>query len=250
MSPSQHQLCHVIWSPATDGEDVRALLTEAERERYRQFHEAADRARFVTGRALTRATMSRFLGVPPDRLEFSRTCRRCGGPHGKPEVPGASVDFSLSHSGEHVLLAVAEHVEVGVDVERTSGQNSDRLAARVLSATERSRFAAVAPGRRDHAFRVYWTRKEALLKSVGQGVLSAMEEITVSDAEEQAELVAWGARTDVSRFELTDLRAPSGYVAALAVHGGRRIRREESRLSHPLDVEDFVFHRGAQGTTA
>ncbi|MFE3323813.1 4'-phosphopantetheinyl transferase family protein [Streptomyces sp. NPDC059176] len=228
--------CQVVWTRATDGAELRALLTAEERERYRRLHDPADRARFVTGRALARAVIGHRLDSRPDEVVFTRSCRRCGGPHGKPEVPGSPVSFSLSHAGGQVLLALTEGVDVGVDVERTGGRYAERLAAMVLSSAELSSLASVVPWRREHAFRVYWTRKEALLKTVGLGVLSSMRAITVSPADGRAELVAWEKRTDVPRFRLADLGAPDGYAAALAAHGGRGVRLLEFRTEHPLDV--------------
>src|SRR5690606_22853124 len=116
-------------------------------------------------------------------------CRHCGGTHGKPRLPGCGVDFSLSHSGDRVVLVLAEGTEVGVDVERESDRDIDRLAEMVLSAPEREVLAGMADRRR--GFHAYWSRKEALLKATGHGLAAPMTDIRVSAPDEPAAVLAW-----------------------------------------------------------
>lgn len=164
--------CVVLWAPARDRAEIRGLMSAEERARYEQFAEPADRARFAAARALVRTAVGRATGVAPDLVRFDRRCEHCGGPHGKPRVPGAAVRFSLSHSGGRVVLALAERAEPGVDVERVSARPVGRLAPRVLSAAELRDLEAVAPEDRSAAYHTYWTRKEAILKAVGRGLSS------------------------------------------------------------------------------
>ncbi|MBD0696089.1 4'-phosphopantetheinyl transferase family protein [Streptomyces sp. CBMA123] len=108
--------------------------------------------------AATRILLGERLGRPPELLRFSR------GRWGKPAVADApGLHFSLSHSGELALLAVAPR-PVGVDVETVrSGRDVDRLSRRFFPAQERE---LVARGGRP-AFARLWTRKEACVKASG-----------------------------------------------------------------------------------
>ncbi|WP_327737855.1 4'-phosphopantetheinyl transferase superfamily protein [Streptomyces nojiriensis] len=228
--------CLVLWAPALDRAELRGLMSAEERARYEQFAEPADRARFATARALVRTAMGRATGVAPDLVRFDRRCRYCGGPHGKPRVPGAAVKFSLSHSGGRVVLALAEHAEPGVDVERISPRRIGQLAPRVLSAPELRDLEAVPPADRPAAYHVYWTRKEAVLKAVGRGLSSPLRGITVSGPDRPAELTRWEADFVPPDIAMSDLRPGPGYAAALAVETPGLIDLAERHLDDPLDV--------------
>ncbi|MER6311815.1 4'-phosphopantetheinyl transferase superfamily protein [Streptomyces sp. NPDC001657] len=227
-------VCRVWWSPAVDDPAARALLDADERARRERLHQAADRARLTTGRALIRTVIGRLTGTPPRRVALHRRCRHCGGPHGKPFVPGAGVRFSLAHAGDRVVLAVTEGPEPGVDVERVPGRSVRRLAPRVLAEDEYRAFQALPEHRRNVAYAVYWTRKEALLKAVGLGIVVPKRDITVSGPGRSAALVAWRGPYAAGPFALFDLAPGPGYAGALAVHG-RSARVEERFLAHPLD---------------
>ncbi|MFF2078112.1 4'-phosphopantetheinyl transferase family protein [Kitasatospora sp. NPDC058162] len=108
--------------------------------------------------AATRILLGERLGRPPERLRFTR------GRWGKPAVADApGLHFSLSHSGELALLAVAPR-PVGVDLELLgSGRDVERLSRRFFPGRERE---LVARGGRP-AFARLWTRKEACVKASG-----------------------------------------------------------------------------------
>ncbi|GAA2091334.1 4'-phosphopantetheinyl transferase superfamily protein [Kitasatospora saccharophila] len=233
--------CRVLWSPVVDRARVRALMSEDERARYGRLAEPEDRARFATARALVRSALGRATGVSPGAVVFSRRCGHCGGPHGKPRVPGAAARFSLSHSGGRVVLAVTEHAEPGVDVERVTAREVDRLAPRVLSARELEDFRRIRPEDRTAAYHVYWTRKEAVLKAVGRGLSVPLRGLTLAAPARPAALLSWDGApgdggTGPPAVAMADLDPGPGYAAALAVEAAGRIELAEWTLDDPLDV--------------
>ncbi|MGX2996431.1 4'-phosphopantetheinyl transferase family protein [Streptomyces sp. JNUCC 64] len=228
--------CLVLWAPALDRAELRGLMSAEERARYEQFSEPSDRARFASARALVRTAMGRATGVAPGLVPFDRKCRYCGGPHGKPRVPGATTRFSLSHSGGLVGLALAEGAEPGIDVERISARRVGRLAPRVLSARELRDLEAVPSGERSAAYHTYWTRKEAILKAVGRGISSSLRGISVSGPDAPAELTHGNGDFAPSDIAMSDLRPGPGYTAALAVETRGPIDLVERHLADPLDV--------------
>ncbi|RAJ43036.1 4'-phosphopantetheinyl transferase [Kitasatospora sp. SolWspMP-SS2h] len=233
--------CRVLWSPVVDRARVRALMSDEERARYGQLAAPEDRARYATARALVRTALGRATGVAPRAVAFSRRCRYCGGPHGKPRVPGAAARFSLSHSGGRVVLAVAEHAEPGVDVERVAAREVDRLAPRVLSERELADFREIRPEDRPAAYHVYWTRKEAVLKAVGRGLSVPLRGLTLAAPGQRAALLSWDGAPGAGgagapAIALADLRPGPGYAAALAVETPGRIELAEWDLDGPLDV--------------
>jgi 4'-phosphopantetheinyl transferase len=176
---------------AAERERCEAVLSAGERERAARLARAEP---WIAARAALRIVLARRLLVDPAEVEFA------AGEHGKPELPGSRVRFNLAHSGDRALIAVADGVEVGVDVERLS--RSSRAVERTLTPGERE---ALGADRHTELLRV-WCRKEALAKAIGGGLGWAPE------------------RFDTSRpdgYALVDLELDRGYVGAVAVAGER-----------------------------
>lgn len=90
------------------------LLDSVETQRAEGIEGAADLGRFVIGAVLLRAAVATATGLDPRAVSVDRSCEECGGPHGRPRVPGLHV--SVAHAGPLVLVATSP-VPVGVDVE-------------------------------------------------------------------------------------------------------------------------------------
>ncbi|TDD38046.1 4'-phosphopantetheinyl transferase superfamily protein [Actinomadura sp. KC06] len=217
--------CAVRWARPADTPEMRGLLDDGERERYERFRQPQDKARFVTGRFLARTALAEATGLDPRTMRFTTECPHCAGAHGKPRLPGSAVDFSLSHSGDRVVIALTEGAEVGVDVEKENDRDIDRLAEMVLAAPERAALAAMDDKRR--GFHRYWSRKEALLKATGHGLAAPMTDIHVSAPDDPAEVVAWAGEAAVSPVRLADLDPGPGYAAAAAVLTDRPLKITE-----------------------
>ena len=219
--------CQVWWArPAPGTRELLALLDTDERGRCARFHRDEDRARYLAAHALARLVLAEHLGVPAPALTFHATCRHCGArDHGKPRlgVAGGGLEFSLSHSGARVVLAVARDAAVGVDVERLNAQRDfAALVPAVLSAAEQLALAALPDAERAGAVLRYWTRKEALLKATGYGLGIAPPALTVTAPDAPPALVAWEARPPLDgAAHLFDLRPGAGHVASLAILGRR-----------------------------
>ena len=155
------------------------VLAPEEQARAARFHRQADRDRFVIGRALTRLTLGATTGLSPTALVIRQD------PLGKPflECPdGQRINaFNVSHSGAHVLLAMAADRLIGIDVEQISPEvEIDLLVARFFSARERIAFGALPPAVRRQAFFRGWCRKESYVKALGQGLEFPMDGFDVS----------------------------------------------------------------------
>ncbi|MFD0683182.1 4'-phosphopantetheinyl transferase family protein [Actinomadura fibrosa] len=220
--------CAVHWALPANEPHMREHLDDGERERYERFLRAEDKARFVTGRHLARSALSAATGLPPADIRFTTECPHCGASHGKPRLPGHDVDFSLSHSEDRVVLALAEGAVIGVDVERESDRDVERLARMVLAPPEREILTAMPPDDRKRGFHAYWSRKEALLKATGHGLAAPMTAIHVSAPGEPAEVLAWDGDAAVSPVRLADLSPGAGYAASVAVLTDRPLKISES----------------------
>jgi len=120
------------------------------------------RTSYIAGRALLAAWCHKQYGLPalPNMLT---------GPHGRPAFrdPGLP-EFSISHSGDWLWLAVGEPT-LGLDVEQQRPRrNLQKLMAHVLSPLEQAWVAR----QNDElsAFYRLWTLREAVLKASGRGL--------------------------------------------------------------------------------
>ena len=222
----------VWWARRQDASGWHAgLLDATERRRWAAYRREEDRARFLAGCALAKTVLARYTGQRPADVRFDRTCGQCGEPHGKPvieggAVEGGAVEHSVAHSGDLVAVAVAR-TPVGVDVEQLDGRphllggdgDPEALARLVLSAAERAVLAAVPPEGQARAFLVAWTRKEAVTKATGDGLIAAFSDVVVAADAGPPRLVSWPYPRSVHSVSLLDLAADPGYVAALAVIG-------------------------------
>jgi 4'-phosphopantetheinyl transferase len=252
--------CHVWWAAPTQCSRWHSeLLDPIETARQRSYQHAADRDRFTVGVALTRLVLGPQLGVGPQSVPIDRTCARCGGPHGRPRLAtGASIDFSLSHSGDVIALAVASSVDsdgsrdgdsnlgshrirrrVGIDVEQLDGPAGREAPADVaLSATELLAYRTLDAAAQPAAFFRYWVRKEALLKATGDGLTVPMTRLTMTAPDQPPRLVSWRGRPGFAALvAMHDLRARPGYLAALAIIG-----RDVCVIGH--DAAGLIAGRG------
>jgi 4'-phosphopantetheinyl transferase len=161
-----------VWwcAPVEPYPAVLALLDDDEHARHLRLRRPEDRARHATAHGLLRLVLGRLLDRPPAQLRLDRTCPECGQPHGKPRLVGGGPEFSLTHSGGLVGVAVAE-VPVGIDVEDLSRPGLGRaVEEETLTPAERAMLDGLDADARHAGFLRLWTRKEALLKASGTGL--------------------------------------------------------------------------------
>ncbi|WP_327315139.1 4'-phosphopantetheinyl transferase family protein [Streptomyces sp. NBC_01235] len=216
----------VSWARLGDAhEGLPRLLDPVERARHDATVRPEDQARFLVGCALSRLLLGELLGVPPADVPLRRVCPRCGGPHGKVrlDMPGspAPYDFSVTHSGSVVGVAVCRGGQVGLDVEEAGSLvDVDSAARAALSDTELAALRALSPAERQPAFLRVWTRKEAVLKALGVGLSVSPRELQVSAPDLPPAVLSWpGQLTVRPEPVLADLVVDGVHPAAVAVTG-------------------------------
>jgi 4'-phosphopantetheinyl transferase len=193
-------------------------LDEKERMRAARFRFPQDRDRFVAGRGVLRAVLGLYVGESPARI------RLAAGPQGKPRLDGyaGAIDFNLSHSEDRAVLAVGAGRRIGVDIERVDpSRATEEIARRFFSPDEVAALARISRRGRGQAFFRCWTRKEAYLKALGDGLSLPLDSFSVSvDAVSRPRLLESDRGAgEVARWRLSDLRAARGFAGALAVEG-------------------------------
>lgn len=95
--------------------------------------------------------------------------------HGKPLTD--SVFFNISHSDNMIVMAKSSDVEVGIDIEHLTDDVSDELINHICNEKEKEFILK----NKSTNFYYIWTRKEAILKCFGTGLINELKSIDAID---------------------------------------------------------------------
>lgn len=202
-----------VWAVPLHGDPERlgAVLSAAERQRLQRFHFADHRRRYQIGHGALRTILAGYLRVEPAAIEFRQ------GPRGKPYLAGAGPFFNLSHSGKLALIGVATS-ELGLDVEKVRHLESlTEIARKHFSPSEFEALDALQGEQRELAFYRCWTRKEAYIKALGEGLSMPLDTFDVSLCETPQFLACRDGREDPAHWSLLDVSPGPEFVGALAI---------------------------------
>ncbi|MEU8772411.1 4'-phosphopantetheinyl transferase superfamily protein [Streptomyces sp. NPDC048606] len=215
---------HVWWWPFEDHVDQADfdLLDEVEQVRARRYRHERDAAAFTRTRAGARRAIGELLGVDARTVALGRrVCPGCGDlEHGPPAVasPAVGLALSLTRTGGCGVLALHAGDWIGVDIEALRPVESGSLASVVLAPAEHAYILSLPAGpERTAAFHRVWTRKEAVLKGVGLGLLGIdLNALDVRPAVPGPLVVDHGYRGEVSSWQVDDLDLNGNWSASLA----------------------------------
>jgi 4'-phosphopantetheinyl transferase len=208
--------------PASVLAQLARTLSPDESARAARFHFERDQRHFTVGRGILRNLLAGYLSLPPAALAFTY------GPQNKPTLATSlSVDlrFNLSHSHGQALFAFTIGREIGVDLEAIRRlDDAAAIARRFFSAQEYTTLMSLPTGQQPEGFFNCWTRKEAYIKALGQGLSHPLNafDVSLKPGEPAALLAVRGDPHEVARWSMLALTPVAGYVAALVVegHGG------------------------------
>lgn len=206
--------------PAERVQELAQTLSLDEAARAARFHFERDQRRFIVGRGLLRIILGQYLDVVPAQIQFRY------GLYGKPSLVGQvgtrsvsyDLQFNLAHSGEVALYALAWDYPIGVDVEHIRPiPDLDQIVERFFSRQERITLRSLPPEQRQTAFFNGWTRKEAYLKALGDGLARPLDEFDVSLAPGQpAQLLGVaGDPAEAAGWFMEAVTPLAGYVGAV-----------------------------------
>ena len=152
---------------ATHAGAATSLLDRRERARAVRFRFRRDRDTYVLAHAVWRIALGACLGLEAREVPLATTA------DGQPRLAGAALSTSLSHSGDLVALTVCPAATVGVDIERFPARiDLDALMPVFCTREESAELSILQGTERARALLELWTRKEALLKAFGVGLLT------------------------------------------------------------------------------
>lgn len=155
--------------------ELRSLLDEQELARAARFKFDHDRERFMLGHGWMRELLAHYLGRSPASIHAER------GRFGKPFLPDGELHFNLSDTKDAIAFAVCRSVEIGVDVETIDRRvDHEAVSAHYFTPEEQHRIAQSEQPKR--TFLEFWTRKEAVLKASGVGIMDDLRSLRVDEA--------------------------------------------------------------------
>jgi 4'-phosphopantetheinyl transferase len=198
----------------------RAILSSDERTRADRFHFEKDRTAYTVARAALKSLIGKYLDIPPTEIHFEYSA------HGKPFLtikanpPGIS--FNISHSGTLALLAFGIGRQVGVDVERIRPDfGTLEIAERFFSRSEVEALLAQPADQQSVCFFNCWTRKEAYIKAIGEGLSCPLDrfDVTLAMNEPARLLETRVASQNAADWVMHNLEVGPEYRAAVIAEG-------------------------------
>lgn len=195
-------------------------LSADEQARAQRFRFEVHRERFIAAHVGLRDILARYLSLAPGEIQFRVS--QFGKPFLVDEQFSRGLTFNLSHSHELGLVAIATQRAVGIDIEHLRADLvEEQVARRFFSQHEVEAYLSLPPEIRKEAFFNCWTRKEAYIKAIGEGLSMPLDQFDVSlTPGEPARLIA--TRPDPAQalhWNLYALHPGNGYTAALVVNG-------------------------------
>jgi 4'-phosphopantetheinyl transferase len=235
------EYCVHVWAiPTPSPDEVAArfqrLLAFDERERAARFRSSHLQRSFVISRGALRLLLGAYLDAAPSDIQFQY------GSHGKPALaPPARISFNVSHSGDLALFAFMIDSQVGIDVEQVRPLSDiHEIASRFFCKQEAGELLSLPVDQQERAFFSCWTRKEAYIKAIGDGLSAPLNNFRVTLRPGEPATVVHVAKelTAVKAWTMHDISLGSKYAAALAYRGEPRFVRMRS-IAHAAELLDF-----------
>jgi 4'-phosphopantetheinyl transferase len=216
MFPSPFNIDLWVWRIDGGAEEARTyddVLSNDEKARADRFLNPSHGYSFKIAHGRMRGILGQWIGAEPASLAFAV------GPNGKPSLTGLAAPpaFNLTHSGALAALAVADAGDIGVDIEEIRPIR-ENIAERYFSVSEVAQLRALPIAEQDDAFFRCWTRKEAIVKALGDGLTMPLDRFTVDiTTDTEAGLQASFDTEPAASWRLLPFRPADGYHGAIAV---------------------------------
>jgi 4'-phosphopantetheinyl transferase len=192
---------------------LERLLSDDQRQRAARFRYREHRERYSVSWGFVRLLLGLYLEQQPGDLEF------VFGDKGKPRLAADPIEFNLSHCQDVAVVAVARGHAVGVDIERRRQlDRADDIATRYFSPREAELYRSLEAAQRPKAFLRCWTRKEAVVKAIGEGMFASLNrlEVSLTPGVPPQVLAIEGDASAGAAWTLVELEPRSGFLGALA----------------------------------
>lgn len=192
--------------------DLFLALSADEQARARKFRRHEDAMRFAVMRAGLRHLLATRLGVEPTAVQLTVDSR------GRPRLCASDpLDFNLSHSGAHGLIALSSLRRVGVDIEQCIvGLDWRAIAPLALDVAEIELLLQLDVTEAVLTFYDGWVAKEALLKAAGVGIVRELNGLVVLPRIGRLVTFRKAPPANAQTLRAAWVQGPPGYAACVA----------------------------------
>lgn len=190
------------------------LLNSEEKNKAVRFKFAKHRNNFISFRANLRIILSEYLNTHPAKITFSYADK------GKPFLSDSEIKFNISHSDNFAVYAVTSQTEIGIDTEKIKElPDALSIAKNYFSEMEVKQFSAVDENNYKQAFYNCWTRKEAFIKAIGEGLSFPLADFSVSFLQGEEPSMKWikDKPEESLQWSIINLDLEKEYITSLAI---------------------------------
>lgn len=188
------------------------ILSADEKERANKFMFVKDKIRYIAGRGVLRILLGRYLDIPAKEVQILYEAK------GKPFVD-SELEFNLSNTQDMAVAAFNWSNIIGVDIEYAQKEiEFSKIAKRFFSPEESKLVINAKPEAQAQYFYNCWTRKEAFIKALGDGLSFPLDQFVVNcQPDVKARLLAtkWNEE-EVKLWMLEAFEIGEEFIGALA----------------------------------
>ncbi len=195
--------------------DSLSLLSDEELLRAERYLLPEDKHRYIISKSVLKRLIIHFLTIENKHIRIGFT------ENGKPFLKDyPELHFNTSHSEDGFAIAFASGKEIGVDLEhRQRVLNIPALERFLFTNDELKLVHKLEHSRKQEVFIKSWTRKEALLKSGGEGLTKSMNSLEVSFIPNKQFSLKTEDGLNTHEWFLESFTLMNDYAGAIAVKG-------------------------------
>ena len=214
----QENEIHVYRSSLTTAsehlKESESVLSHDELQKANKYKFEKDKFHYISGRALLRSLLGKYLNRSPGKIIFSYSEK------GKPFINESNIKFNLAHSGGKVVFAFTNNTDVGIDIEfMRELPDALQIAKRFFSEKEVDEFSEIREVDIRTAFFNCWTRKEAFIKALGEGLSYPLKDFSVTLKPGDKPEILWikDKAEEAEKWRIFNIDTEDNYVSSLAV---------------------------------
>lgn len=216
-------------------------LSKQDQQRVERFQFIEHKRQLLMGRYLTRTVLSRYgeFSVGDWRFENNQ--------YGKPFIESELLEkmakplyFNLSHSQGKLVLAIARHEFLGVDIEYgLKPRRVEKIAKRYFSSSEIDGFEGLEKAKIQGRFYDLWSLKEAYIKACGMGLAIPLDHFSFGFQSENVIEIKFDKqrKDDPALWQFWQIESEYGYHLSLAVKS-----KESNKMDEFAEIKISNFY--------
>jgi 4'-phosphopantetheinyl transferase len=155
--------------------DLIKVVSNEERLNADKLLISEDKNTYISCHGLLRSIISKKMKTDPLNVTFTYDIKN------KPRILGNPFYFNISHARGAFAFAISKFYYLGIDIEKVDWSIEIMPLINSFYSHKERRFVLSAKTSMHDNFTLLWTRKEALLKAIGIGIVENLDQIEVSE---------------------------------------------------------------------